>query len=175
MMHSPIIGGGKDAPPADNAAPVPVEVASTMRILVVDDERTLREACATVLAGAGFRVTASGNGEEALAMVRGGAFDVILLDLHMTPVSGIEILRAALQASEDTIAVIMTGKPSAQVSIEALRAGAWECISKPFSAGHLEQLFGRAVRAVMVTREARRVRLQYPEQAHHRPEQKELG
>jgi DNA-binding NtrC family response regulator len=165
MMHSPTIGGGKEAPPADNATPVPVEIASTLRILVVDDERTLREACATVLAGAGFDVTASGNGDDALAMVQRGTFDVILLDLHMTPVSGMEILRAALEANKDTITVIMTGKPSAQASIEALRAGAWDCIPKPFSASYLEQLLGRAVRAVIATREARRVRLQHLEQA----------
>ena len=72
-------------------------------------------------------------------------FDIVLVDLYITPVSGIDILKAALEAHRETIVVVMTGNPSVASSIEALRAGAWDYLPKPFSATHLQVLIGRAV------------------------------
>src|ERR671939_80042 len=139
---------------------VPHEVRSSVRLLVVDDDRTLREGCASVLELEGYDVSVCGRCDEALEMVARRKFDVILLDLYMTPVSGMEILRAALQAHRDTLVVVMTGNPSVTSSIEALRAGAWDYLPKPFSAGHLQILVGRAAHAVLVARETRESQLQ---------------
>ena len=76
----------------------------------------------------------------------------------MSQVSGLEILQAALEAYKDTIVVVMTGNPSVTSSIEALRAGAWDYLPKPFSATHLQVLIGRASHAVMMSREAQDLR-----------------
>ena len=126
-----------------------------MRILVVDDDRTLREGCASVLQMDGHAVTATGRGEEALELVRRRRFDLVLVDLYMTPVSGMEILKAAVEAHKDIIVVVMTGNPSVASSIEALHAGAWDYLPKPFAASHLQVLVGRAAHAVAATQIAR--------------------
>ncbi len=139
---------------------IPADVKSSIRILVVDDERTLRESCASVLEMDGFNITVIGRGEEALEAVKRRKFDIMLVDLYMSQVNGMDLLRAALHHHRDTIVVVMTGNPSVTSSIEALRAGAWDYLPKPFSATHLQVLIGRASHAVMVTRETHDLRAQ---------------
>ncbi|MCA0375101.1 MAG: sigma-54 dependent transcriptional regulator [Gemmatimonadetes bacterium] len=129
-----------------------------LRILVVDDDRTLREGCASVLQMDGHNVTATGRGEEALEMVRRRKFDLILQDLYMTPISGMEILKAAVEANKKVIVVVMTGNPTVASSIEALRAGAWDYLPKPFSASHLQVLVGRAAHAVAANKDVRDIK-----------------
>ena len=91
----------------------------------------------------------------------------MLVDLYMSQVSGLEILQATLEAYKDTIVVVMTGNPSVTSSIEALRAGAWDYLPKPFSATHLQVLIGRASHAVMMSREAQDLRVQLMKQVGH--------
>jgi DNA-binding NtrC family response regulator len=146
---------------------IPPEVKASIRILIVDDERTLRESCASVLQMDGFNVTLIGRGEEALEAVRRRKFDIILVDLYMSQSSGMDILRAALEFNPDSIVVVMTGNPSVTSSIEALRAGAWDYLPKPFSATHLQVLIGRASHAVMVARETRDLKEQLASKGQH--------
>ena len=125
--------GTAPSDPSRDPFNIPSEVKASIRVLVVDDERTLRESCASVLQMDGYNVTLVGRGEEALETVKRRKFDIILVDLYMSQISGLEILRATLQAYKDTIVVVMTGNPSVTSSIEALRAGAWDYLPKPFS------------------------------------------
>lgn len=148
------------AEPVREPMSISPDIKATLRILVIDDDRTLREGCASVLQLEGYNVNFIGRGDEAVDAVKRRKFDIILVDLYMTPVSGMEILRAALEAHRDTIVVVMTGNPSVSTSIEALRAGAWDYLPKPFSATHLQVLVGRASHAVLVARETRDLRLQ---------------
>ena len=130
------------------------EVKSGLHILIVDDDRTLREGCANALRVEGYNVTALGRGDEALSAVAQRSFDIVLCDLFLTPVSGMEILHAALRARRDAIFIVMTGDPSVTSSVEALRAGAWDYLVKPFAASQLLLLIGRAAHTVMLSREA---------------------
>ncbi|HEX6693805.1 MAG TPA: sigma-54 dependent transcriptional regulator [Longimicrobiales bacterium] len=125
----------------------------SIKVLIVDDEHTLRESCASVLSVEGFDVSVCGRGHEALTILKRRSFDIVLLDLNMSQVSGMELLEACLDTSPQTIAIIMTGNPSVTSSIEALRAGAWDYLPKPFAANHLQMLLGRAAHAVQVSRE----------------------
>jgi CheY-like chemotaxis protein len=129
-------------------------VKRTIEVLIVDDDDTLRESCASVLGAEGFSVTVSGRGAEATALVKRRRFDIVLLDLHMAQVSGMDLLRWCLDAFPETLAIIMTGDPSVESSLEALRAGAWDYLPKPFSASHLQILIGRAAHTVVVARES---------------------
>ncbi|MGH7621015.1 MAG: sigma-54-dependent transcriptional regulator, partial [Gemmatimonadaceae bacterium] len=97
-------------------------------------------------------------------MVRRRKFDIVLVDLYLQPISGIDILKTTLETHKETIVVVMTGNPSVSSSIEALRAGAWDYLPKPFSATHLQVLVGRASHAVMVTRETKALRQQLVQQ-----------
>src|SRR6476619_4095465 len=171
-MASPLVQTERNIPASSDAAArdplsIPSEVKASIRILVVDDERTLRESCASVLQMDGYNVTLIGRGEEALDTVKRRKFDIILVDLYMSQTSGMDILRTALEHNRDTIVVVMTGNPSVASSIEALRAGAWDYRPQPFSATHLQVLIGRASHAVMVARETRDLRLQLMKQNGH--------
>lgn len=130
----------------------PVASRATIRVLVIDDDRTLREGCASVLQVEGFNVTTSGRGDEALELFRRARFDIVMVDLFMTPLSGVEILRAVLQLHPETIVIMMTGNPSVVSSMEALAIGAWDYLAKPFSGTHLHLVFGRAAHAVLANR-----------------------
>jgi DNA-binding NtrC family response regulator len=156
-------------PASDSAIRDPLSIApdvkASIRILIVDDDRTLREGCASVLQVDGYSVTTMGRGDEAVETVKRRKFDIVLCDLYMTPVSGMDILKATLEAHKDTIFVVMTGNPSVTSSIEALRSGAWDYLPKPFSASHLQILVGRASHAVLVARETRDLRLQLLQQS----------
>jgi len=79
----------------------------------------------------GYNVTLIGRGEESARDVRRRKFDIVLVDLYMSQISGLEILQATLGAYKDTIVVVMTGNPSVTSSIEALRAGAWDYLPSP--------------------------------------------
>lgn len=152
-------GPSSETAPRDPLS-IPDSVKSSIKIAVIDDERTLRESCASVLQMDGYNVTLIGRGEEALEVCARRKFDIILVDLFMSHVSGIEILKTALGFEPTTIIVVMTGNPSVTSSIEALRAGAWDYLPKPFSATHLQVLIGRASHAVMAGREAQSLRHQ---------------
>ncbi len=126
-----------------------------IRILVVDDERTLRETCKTFLDSQGYSVEVASKGDEAKKVLETRRFDIALLDLYMTGVPGLELLRTCLENNPDTIVIMATGNPSIESSVAALREGAWDYLAKPFSATQLEILIGRAAHLVLVDRESR--------------------
>ncbi len=151
-------GGRVPAPsgPDLDLVAVDPEVRSSIEVLVVDDEHSLRESCASLLRSEGFNVTVNGRGDDALRLVKNRRFDIALFDLYMAQVSGLELLEATLETHPDTIVIVMTGNPSVESSVTALRAGAWDYLPKPFSATHFEILVGRAAHAVVIARESRK-------------------
>src|SRR2546422_589044 len=133
--------------------PIGPELKARIRVLIVDDEHTLRESCATVLRQEGYDVTVCGRGQDALDLLKRRGFDLVLVDLYMSQVDGLMLLRTALGTNRDTIVIVMTGNPSVESSVEALRQGAFDYLPKPFTATHLQVLIGRAVHALIVARE----------------------
>ncbi len=142
------------APTADDLSLVPSEFRESLNVLLVDDERTLRESCRSILTGLGYRVEAASRGEEAQKLLQRRAFDIVVTDLYMSDVGGLDVLHTALETRPETIVILMTGNPSVASNVEALRAGAWDYLPKPFSATHLEIVVGRAAHAVMVAKES---------------------
>ena len=140
--------------PSPDSLMISPEHKASLSLLVIDDERTLRESCRSVLEADGYRVEVSGRGTEALQLVQRRRWDIVLTDLYMQDVSGMELMQATLETNPGTIVIVMTGNPSVASNVEALRAGAWDYIPKPFSATHLQILVGRAAHAVMVARES---------------------
>jgi DNA-binding NtrC family response regulator len=150
---------GQDSPtqPLGITDPLSLTPAAkaSVQILIVDDERTLRESCASMLKHEGYNVRVCSRGDEALETLKRTRFDIVLLDLYMAQVQGMELLRAALETYPETIVIVMTGHPSVTSNLEALQAGAWDYLPKPFSATHMQILLGRAAHAVIVARETR--------------------
>lgn len=139
---------------AEDGSLVPSEFRATLSVLLVDDERTLRESCRSILAGLGYRVEVAARGEEAVKLLQRRRFDIVLTDLYLTDITGIDICRAALEQSPETLVIVMTGNPSVASNVESLREGAWDYLPKPFSATHLEIVIGRAAHTVMVASES---------------------
>src|SRR5881628_51136 len=148
-------GAREDTKDLGARLPIAPEVKARVRIVVVDDEHTLRESCAAVLRHEGYDVTVCGRGQEALELLKRRAFDIVIADLYMSQADGLVLLRAALATNHDTIVIVMTGNPSVESSVEALRQGAFDYLPKPFSASHLQVLVGRAAHALLVARESR--------------------
>ena len=127
---------------------------AAIRILIVDDEETLRESCASVLSHDGYSVQQGGVAREAQSLLRQAMFDVVLLDWYMSDMPGSELLPIALASNPATRVIAVTGKPTLASSLEAIRLGAWAYLPKPFSAVQLAILVGQAAHATLTAREA---------------------
>ena len=102
------------------------------RILVVDDERVIREILADFLTMEGFSVQTAADGQDALASLSRGHFDLVLSDLKMPGVGGLELLAAIQEHTPHVVTVIMTGFGTVETAIDAMKRGAYDYILKPF-------------------------------------------
>jgi DNA-binding NtrC family response regulator len=139
--------------PYDLSVDIASDEKASIHILIVDDEYTLRESCASLLRQEGYKVSVCANGTEALELIRRRPVDVALIDIYMEGLSGLEVLAGCLELKPDMLAIMMTGNPSVESSVTALSAGAWDYLPKPFSATHLQILIGRAAHTVLRSRE----------------------
>ena len=119
-----------------------------MRILVVDDEKTKRVTLADDLAAQGHEVVAAADGAEALRRLDEECFDVVVTDLKMAGIDGMELLRRIKQGpfAEDVAVIMMTAYGSIPVAVEAVKAGAYDFITKPFRNADLFPLLARIER-----------------------------
>jgi len=106
--------------------------ASAARVVVVDDEPTLRRTIARTLSQRGFEVTQCEDGQSALEHLRGHDADVMLIDLMMPGVSGMDVLREVKSLRPDVECVIMTAYSKVEDAVAAVRAGAYDFLTKPF-------------------------------------------
>src|SRR6185503_18193608 len=129
----------KASEPESPAEAVPTRAAAAIeaprpqpRILVVDDEPHVVQIFQDLLAQRGYEVTSSSNGDDAIVKVTTGRFDLVLTDINLPGVDGLEVVRAAKAADKDTVVILITGYASTTTAIDALRQGAYDYITKPF-------------------------------------------
>jgi two-component system, NtrC family, response regulator PilR len=113
------------------------KVAGALRVLVVDDEQSMRDMLRIVLRRDGYEVTVARNGGEAIDLLQREPIDLLLSDIRMPDVSGVAVLRAAKEINRDVIAIMMTAFASTDTAVEALRLGANDYFTKPFSMDEL--------------------------------------
>jgi DNA-binding NtrC family response regulator len=123
-------------------------------VLIVEDEDTLRESCASILSDDGYNVATTGVAREAQNLLRHSRYDVLLLDWYMSDVPGCELLPLAVAANPMTRVIAVTGKATLASSLEAMRIGAWAYLPKPFSAVQLAIVVGQAAHATLAARES---------------------
>ncbi|MBA2603018.1 MAG: sigma-54-dependent Fis family transcriptional regulator [Acidobacteria bacterium] len=102
------------------------------RILLIDDDPDVRASIERMLRGGGYAVQSAGSGEEGFALARHGAYDVILSDMRMPGLSGLDILRKLRDVRVDTAFIIMTGFGTVDTAVEAMKLGAVDFVQKPF-------------------------------------------
>jgi DNA-binding NtrC family response regulator len=115
------------------------------RMLVVDDERSMRDLLAEYLNEYGYEVACAENGQDALKMYNEKHFDIILSDLNMAPMNGLELLNKVKEIDPDAIFIMITGYPSISSSIEAIKKGARDYITKPFNIDEIRAKVERAL------------------------------
>ncbi len=101
------------------------------KILIVDDEKTIRDSLKMVLDEEGFSTETAGDGEEALQKIKDNEFDVVITDIKMPKLDGMQLLEAASKISPETFFIIMTAYASVKTAIDALRNGAYDYLVKP--------------------------------------------
>lgn len=119
--------------------------ASSAKVLVVDDEKTTRLALCEALNQVGYQASHAASGHEALSALAVTPYDVVILDLQMPGMSGVQVLQEVEQVAPDTAFVVFTAHASTDTAIAALRSGAVDYLRKPVS---LETLFAVVERAL---------------------------
>ena len=127
------------------------------RILVVDDEPSIREIFCRFLAGAEYEVTAAEGGPEALEIIRGRKFDVALVDIQMPEINGVELLKKLKQADSSIEVILITGFSSLDTAIGAVKADAYDYLSKPVEG---KEVLLSAVQGALEKRQALKARRQ---------------
>jgi len=116
-----------------------------VRVLVVDDEESVRNLLQRILEGAGYQVTTAANGKEALYKVSLGETELVLLDIKMPEMSGIEVLSKLTADSPDTCAIMVTSVAETETAVEAMKLGAYDYILKPFDRDDVLQKVLKAI------------------------------
>jgi two-component system response regulator AtoC len=115
-------------------------------LLVVDDDEVSRNLLQEVLTKAGYRVEVAASAEAAFAILKERKFPLVLSDIRMLEMSGLDLLREIKKSNHQSVVVLMTGFGSMEGAIEALKEGAFDYISKPFKMDELIQLIARAAK-----------------------------
>ncbi|KPK94539.1 MAG: hypothetical protein AMJ94_01625 [Deltaproteobacteria bacterium SM23_61] len=123
----------------------PRERAAMASILVVDDERIIRDGCLRILGKLGYEVREAGSGEEGLNLLQDGPCDLLLLDLKMPGLSGMEVLQRVRENHPGLMVVVITGYATVESAVEAMKAGAYDFIPKPFTPDQLRLVVHRAL------------------------------
>lgn len=115
------------------------------RILVVDDEGPIRYSVSKTLQRIGYEVDEAASGEEALEMMSKREYDVVLTDIRMPGLTGVELLKRIKETAPDAIVILMTGYASLGTAVESLRLGAHDYLIKPSSSQDIRQSVARGV------------------------------
>ena len=131
-----------------------------IRVLVVDDELNIREGSQRILSRVGYDVLKASTGLEALDLLEEQAIPIILLDLKMPGMDGMEVLKRIRQMDETILVIVITGFATVETAIEAMKQGAYDFIPKPFEPEQLRIVVNRAAEKLRLTREARILELE---------------
>ncbi|MCU0512272.1 MAG: response regulator transcription factor [Anaerolineae bacterium] len=137
--------------------PAMTATQATANILVVDDEGANRYSVRKTLERVGYMVEESASGEQALDAIKAQEFDVILTDIRMQGIDGVELLRRIKEHSPDAIVILMTGYASLGTAVEALRLGAHDYLIKPSSSVDIRQSVSRGVERARNLKRRRRL------------------
>ena len=146
---------------------------SIRRILVADDEESIRWVLSKSLSKSGFTVDLASSGTEALALVRQQNYDLAVLDIKMPGVTGLDLLSRFHEERPHMLVVIMTAESSMSNAVEAMKRGAYDYLTKPFDLDALDAIILKAQKASEVTEEVQRLKTELKE--HYQVERAIIG
>ncbi|MGD8866449.1 MAG: sigma-54 dependent transcriptional regulator [Gemmatimonadales bacterium] len=133
-------------------------IETQARVLVIEDDEVLRQLLIDVLSDQEYEVEAAETGEEGLRAMEQDVFDIILLDINLPGMDGMDVLRLAPARQPDTQVVMMTAFGTVDTAVEAMKQGAFDYINKPFSTDELLLTINRALEEQDLRREVARLR-----------------
>lgn len=130
---------------------------SKAHILVIDDEPGIREGCRRALRSHDFLVNTAENGEQGLAKVEQDGYDLVLIDVMMPGISGIELIGLIHQKDPESVCVVITGYATVELAVAAIKQGAYDFLTKPFSADDLLLTVNQGLERRRLSLEAKRL------------------
>ena len=124
------------------------------KILVVDDEQSLREVLSIMLKRAGYAVTSVADGEDAIEQIQKEIFDLVITDLRMPKVDGMEVLKAVKSTSPETVVLLITAFATADSAVEAMKQGAYDFLTKPTKLAMIAGVLSRVAEKKTLTHKA---------------------
>jgi DNA-binding NtrC family response regulator len=135
-----------------------IEGANFLNLLVVDDERAIREACREVAQSLGFNTFGADSAEHAYRLLESQGIDAVLLDLRLPGAGGLEALNQIKSRRPDAVIVVVTGYGTVQSAVQAMKNGAYDYVTKPFSLDELKLLLDRVANHLKLKSENRILR-----------------
>ncbi|MBC7226687.1 MAG: hybrid sensor histidine kinase/response regulator [Thermoflexales bacterium] len=127
------------------------------RILVIDDEEGIRAGCRRALEPEGYIVETAATGQEGLRRFREGNFDLVLIDVVLPDMRGVDLLKPILEKDPDVVCIVITGYATVELAVQAIRSGAYDFLSKPFTADVLRMTVAQGLERRRLTLEAKRL------------------
>lgn len=140
-----------------SAAPQ-MEPANFLNLLIVDDERAIREACREIAVSLGYSAYMADSAEQAYRALDAQNFDAVLLDLRLPGAGGIDALRRIKERRPEAVVVVVTGYGTVQSAVQAMKNGAYDYVTKPFSIEELKLLLERLANHLKLKSENRMLR-----------------
>jgi two-component system response regulator HydG len=138
--------------------PPQIEGANFLNLLVVDDERAIREACRDVAQSLGFNTFAADSAEHSYRLLDAHGIDVVLLDLRLPGAGGLEALHQIRERRPDAVVIVVTGYGTVQSAVQAMKNGAYDYVTKPFGMDELKLLLERVAGHLKLKTENRMLR-----------------
>ncbi len=135
-----------------------IEGANLLNLLIVDDERSIREACREVAQSLGFTTFTADSAEHAYRLLESQSIDAVLLDLRLPGAGGLEALNQIKSRRPDAVIVVVTGYGTVQSAVQAMKNGAYDYVTKPFSLEELKLLLDRVASHLKLKTENRILR-----------------
>ncbi|MCP4023475.1 MAG: sigma-54-dependent Fis family transcriptional regulator, partial [Desulfobacteraceae bacterium] len=115
------------------------------QILVVDDEKSMREFLDMLLSRQGYKVACAKNGKQAVSSINKRSYDLVLSDIRLGDITGLEVLKEAKKKNSDTVVIMISAYSTTEIAVEAMNAGAYDFVPKPFDNDELTQTIQKAL------------------------------
>ncbi len=132
-------------------------------ILIVDDDEVMRETLSDVLRKRGYEIFSVGSGNGALSMIKKSIIDLILLDMRLPDIDGLEVLKKIKEFDTEILVIMMTAYSDVQTAVSSMKSGAYDYINKPFELDELKLLIEKGLETKSLINEVRRLHRQQKE------------
>ena len=156
-MANPKPSNSESVPHSSSPAPRSEFRVPSSRVLIVDDEESIRVTLAEFIKDERYEVHTAADADEALRLIDDQPFDVVVTDIVLPRVSGVALLNEIHKRRPDTQVIMITGDPTVETAVEAVRAGAFDYLTKPVSKSAINRAIANAARVKSMTDEKRRL------------------